>query len=235
MKALGFALAMALGIASGAHAASPEWNGFYAGLHGGYGTGSFSGCGTWNVGMGAPVLPVSWPPPCATGGNDYSIDGPFKGGFGGVQVGDNAQFGSVVLGMDLALALSGLEHRNVATSPATDIKMTLDWLTTATLHAGIAPGAGRVLGYGVIGLGAGYVHHSNYVEDCYYETGVGGLVYGAGAAVKVTDKISVFGEWNHLAFDDARTTCFTPKPGNTNNIFKTSADLFKAGLNFSLN
>jgi opacity protein-like surface antigen len=63
---------------------------------------------------------------------------------------------------------------------------------------------------------------------------LGGLVYGAGVQSRISSKLSVFGEWNHLDFGTDRATCIN-ELNNTNNLDKTTGDLFKVGLNFHFN
>ncbi|HVY19376.1 MAG TPA: outer membrane beta-barrel protein [Bauldia sp.] len=226
-----------IGLAAGSASAGPSpttgpmWSGFYVGGHVGYGTGADTGCGAWNGGM--TMLPVSHAADCSANPNDpnnhnYSIYGPFKGWLGGLQVGDNFQFGSFVIGAEFAASLSGLEHSN--TSPLVTEKT--GPLVTATLHAGFAPGP--LYFYGLVGFGAATQTHDDNTSNCHWSIGVGGPVYGAGIQTKVGSKVSLFGEWNRLAFNETSATCYNGSV-NTNNLVKTNADIFKVGVNFQIN
>jgi outer membrane immunogenic protein len=222
-------LAVAAGpaLAASPMAPVPMWSGFYVGLHGGYGKGSDEGCGTWNAGS----LPVACAPLFAPPNNhDYSIQGPFDGGLAGVQVGDNFQLGSLVVGGELSASLGDLSHRNVAIN----IYEKLNPLFTATVHAGFA--SNNSFFYGLVGYAAGHQSHTDNQSSCYWDVDLNGLVYGAGVQTMITSKVSLFGEWNHLAFNEVNTSCHQTA-GNvyTNNIIKTTGDVFKAGFNFHIN
>ncbi len=225
------ALCFGAASASAASPSAPNWSGFYGGVHAGYGSGTDAGCGAWNG--GSTYLPVNWPPNCDVdpSNHNYSVDGPFKGWLGGGQIGDNFQSGEFVAGGELSASLSGLEHRHFDL-PSFNITEKLNPLLTATVHAGIAPGPFYV--YGLVGYGGGHQTHDDEVSDCHWDINVGGLVYGGGAQVMLSSKVSLFGEWNHLAFNDAHATCINSL-NNTNNIVKTTGDIFKAGLNFHFN
>lgn len=232
MRVLSLGLAMALAIATGAYAAdygspvdSARWDGFYGGLHAGYGSGSFDGCGTW----GNPAPPVSWPPPCASGPNDFSIYGPFNGALFGGQIGYNAQWDSFVLGGEVALSLPGLTHNNnLVGPPPGPLTMSLSPLASATVHAGFA--FDKVFVYGLVGYGGGHVSHNNGSSGCAYETNASGLVYGGGAQILLSNDVSIFGEYNRLDFGAVDAPCMAGATA-VNNRFTTQANIFKVGIN----
>jgi outer membrane immunogenic protein len=201
----------------------PMWSGFYAGLHAGYGSGTDSGCGTWFNGS----LPIACDP--ALPGNLYSVDGPFSGGLAGLQLGFNSQSGKWVMGAEIAASLTDLTHRNVSL----DITEKTSPLVTATVHAGVAVGSSYL--YGLVGYGGARQTHADVPHGCYWDVNVGGLVYGAGVQ-KMFGRMSVFAEWNHLAFNEVTASCYQAS-GNTytNNKLKTTGDIIKAGINIHLN
>lgn len=253
MKALGLGTAIALGIAGSAYAAdigviqpvvSPEyqhplhqqtgtsWSGLYAGAHVGYGAGTSEGCGVWAG--GGVFNPI--PSPCS-GGNSYPVLAEYNGWLGGGQIGVKHQWEHFVVGAELAGSVSKLLHEsfNQANPNVVDVRQSVDWLASATVNAGVAFDA--VLLYGLIGYGAGHIDHANDPGPgggggCYFNTGVSGLVYGAGIQAKVTSNVSLFGEWNRYDFGKVNVRCVDVNNAGNNIDFNTTVDTFKVGANF---
>jgi opacity protein-like surface antigen len=218
--------------AGGAALAAPpqpsSWSGWYAGGFTGYGTGADQGCGAWNG--GSTYLPVNSATDCNVDPSNHNYEnyGPFHGVLGGVQVGRNFQFDSFVFGGELAAELLPLNHH----SPSADISEKTGPVLTATIHGGYT--TGPLYFYGLVGYANTNQQHDDNVSDCHWNVNLGGLVYGAGVQSRISSKLSVFGEWNHLDFGTDRATCIN-ELNNTNNLDKTTGDLFKVGLNVHFN
>jgi len=237
MSRILFACAVALSLiflgsyASASPPAPSLWTGWYFGGNVGYGNGADKGCGAWN--SGTTYLPVNSATDCNTNPSDpnnhnYSNNGPFSGVVGGVQVGRNVQLGSFVFGGELGASLFPLQHH----SPTADISEQTGPVLSATVHGGYA--AGPLYLYGLIGYANADQSHDDNVSNCHWNVNLSGLVYGAGVQSKVSPKLSVFGEWNHLDFGVDRATCINSL-NNTNNLDKTEGDLFKVGFNYQFN
>jgi outer membrane immunogenic protein len=238
-SSVGLGLALAFGAISGAQAvdltaypplATTIWGGFYGGAHVGYGTGSFDGCGAFG-----PIGTVT-----ACEGNDYPVYGPFSGWIGGGQIGYNHQWNSFVLGGEIAGSFSGMEHHN-PTAPG-DLHWKIPWLVTLTAHGGVSldhVGLNNFMLYGLVGAAIARAEHSHAPGGggggCFFNNDLSGFVAGLGAQAKVTEKISIFGEWNHIVFANASGYCVDVNNQENKLKFDTTADIFKVGANFWLN
>lgn len=178
-----------------------DWSGFYAGLHGGY------GAGTMYL-DGAAIDPDD---------EEHAFDG----FFGGVQAGYNAQFDSLLLGVQTDISLSGIRYEEDAGGEDD----TLDWFGSTTARIGFVAGdfvpylKGGIAYGGVTGHAAG-----EEISQVHL-----GWTAGAGVEVAVAENMSVFAEYAYYDFE-TKTYAF-----DLAGDIEGSMDVHtvKAGLNFS--
>jgi outer membrane immunogenic protein len=157
---------------------SPEWSQFYAGIFGGYGGGTYEYVGT--AGAGFPWI-----------GNG-------TGALLGVQAGADYQMGNLVLGGVVDLAWSNLSA-NTNGGGAT-ITSTLQYLGTVRARAGVAVDTALLYAHGGLAFGRTETSAADAVGPIpFNDNDRLGYTVGAGVEVKMTDQISVFGEY---AFTD---------------------------------
>jgi outer membrane immunogenic protein len=175
---------------------APAWQGFYAGVNGGYGSRAnsgqfgYAGCSSCDPAFGA-----------------YGGIGA-DGGFGGGQIGYNWQgiFGNpaIVLGIEADIQGSGISGK--ATDPyAEHFKTDLDWFGTLRGRLGYA--AGNALIYATGGFAYGGL--KQHAEDNYYSPPtayylsndtVTGYVVGGGVEYKFNPAWSLKLEYQYLDF-----------------------------------
>jgi outer membrane immunogenic protein len=225
-KVLAAILITSAGI-SGAHAAdlwidhppvidvqpTTDWNGFYAGIFGGYGAGRATSTG---VATGS-VSPVD-----------------VHGALLGVTVGANAQFDSFVLGVEGDVAWSGIAGSTTCDgAPAFTCNGELDWVGSGKLRGGMV--FDNVLLFGTAGLAFGGITAS--VDPIpggatgTFSHGVWGWTIGAGAEMAVSDQISVKAEYAYYDFATVQAPNNTIANLGASDI-KSSAHVAKLGVNY---
>ena len=218
------------------------WNGFYAGLHGG--GGAFTGTAMdWDTGV--------------FDGPDGDIDVNGFAGLAGGQVGYNYQTGHVVWGLEGDMAWTGFSEgrtfkmRTYFKDGLSDnyVKAQMDWLATLRGRLGVATGNG--MAYVTGGLALARVRHcandywshranfrldpcsSELVENIAWDGVQPGLVAGAGAEARISERLSLKGEYLYLHMADKNVVYI---PANNKNIdFGNNAHLIRVGLNFAFN
>jgi outer membrane immunogenic protein len=217
------------GYKDGSYAAGPTWTGFYIGAHGGYAWGSADYPGT-------PAYPQGAPRP------------EFEGGFGGGQVGYNAQLDRFVVGAVADISFANLDK---TVKDGNYLTETTKISQFGTLRAVAGYSFGRWLPYGTVGLAwadASYDMNCPAVADAPFggcskdgprHTGdsqiMTGLAYGGGLKYAIDGKFSVGAEYLRLDLD---TTGFhmgqlASWGANTKNISAT-ADLVKFSVDYKL-
>lgn len=189
------ACASLLALSTPALAAEGEGiGGFYAGVHGGYASGSVDWAGTANP------LPV---PPLTTANTaDHSTDGFLLGG----TIGGRFQTGYMVIGLEAEASWVNGDDTTPSTAFAGLANTSeINWMGTITGQFGVQ--TGRVHAYleaGFAFTGEEYsVTDTNGVapdqSDSISDTRTG-PVFGAGFEYLLDGGVSVRGEWNYLNF-----------------------------------
>ncbi len=180
------------------------WTGMYAGVHGGYNWSSMQ--------AGAPV--------------GASIDA--SGCLFGLHLGHNWQSGSIVAGLELDMSGHAV-HGQSALAGAT-LSASNNWAGSARLRAGYA--WQNWLFYGSIGLAAGQfdLTYANSAGSSQSRDVLYGLVYGAGAEIKIAPNVSA--RLEALRYDYKETN-LSLAPGST--PFNPDHTTVRAGVTFHLN
>ncbi len=190
------------------------WQGFYAGLNGGYG---------WSGGGNA----ISY------SNGDSSARAQPQGGFGGGQIGYNFQGGPLVFGLETDFQggdLSGSITGTTAGGTAFSGKESVDWFGTARGRLGLA--FGHALFYGTGGFAYGDVRQS----AVYNGISLGasgtqtGWVAGGGIEYKVTPAWSLKGEYQYIDLGSEKLTDAANIPAT--NSLDTSFQTVRFGLNY---
>jgi outer membrane immunogenic protein len=251
-KALFASFAVAFG-ATAANAADivdtpvSDWSGFYVGVHGGYGGGTFDYPMnvTTDLGDGAP-------PFLSDLDYDFGADLTASGFFGGLQAGWNWQMDSIVLGVEGDIALSDITGELEIYSDTADASIgggsTVEWFGTARLRGGFLA-TSDLLVYATGGLAWGSVN-SGYdldlgglgsLSDDTTESHMGWTI-GGGFEYAVTESISLKTEYLYVDLGDAELLDLDlvdalggPPDAGTANLSidqDISFHTVKAGLNF---
>lgn len=195
----------------------PLWNGFYIGVHGGYGAGS------------SRIVD----PSLALAQDRYTMD--TKGALAGAQVGANWQFDNIVIGAELDLSWASIKGSRPA-----DPAVITSGLTVA-YHA-LATGTGRVgyafdnlLAYVKGGVAWASLNSQSFTgtpfpTDINYQRT--GLIGGVGLEYALTRNLSARAEYNYLYFGPAAIALSTRI--STQNI-DHDLHLVKVGLNYRFN
>lgn len=195
----------------------PLWNGFYIGIHGGYGAG------------GSRLVDPSF----ALAQDRYTMD--TRGAIAGAQVGGNWQFDHLVVGAELDLSWASFKGSRPA-DPA-DITSGL----TVAYHA-LATATGRV-GYAfddVLAYAKGGVAWANIDAQSFagtpFPTDINhqrtGLVGGVGLEYALTRNLSARAEYNYMYFGPAAIALSTRI--STQNL-DHELHLVKLGVNYRFN
>lgn len=127
-------------------------------------------------------------------GGGFGDAGPVNtsGFVGGAQAGYNAQFDRVVVGAEVDASASSVGHNSFVT------KYRQNWTTSLRARAGVT--VNQALIYGT----AGVAYSSNEFKDAAGKSTSrqGGFVAGAGAELKVSERVLVRGEALHYNFGD---------------------------------
>ena len=180
------------------------WQGFYAGLNGGYG---------WSGGGNGGTQP--------------------QGGFGGGQIGYNFQGGPLVFGLETDFQggdLSGSIAGTTAGGTAFSSKESVDWFGTARGRLGLT--FGHALFYGTGGFAYGDVRQSAVYNGI--SLGANGTqtgwVAGGGIEYKVTPAWSLKGEYQYIDLGAEKLTDSANVPAT--NSLDTSFQTVRLGLNY---
>lgn len=244
MRMLILAAALLAAVTTGASAQTTDWTGGYAGLFGAYADGEHSGDTVYTDNTGAYDL----------GGGTINLDG----GLGGLAVGYQHQFGSLVAGIEGDFAFG-----DVSGSEKFDLPGGYQWnvnteiKSVATLRGRLGFSFGPALVYGTGGLAWA---DTSFGEDAIVTTDEQGMpagtrvvnasgddqqfgwAYGAGAELSLRHGWSIKGEWLHIDLGDAdykfTGTAYPdskePVPNYSNDSFPGSLefDVYKVGLNY---
>lgn len=126
-----------------------DWSGFYVGVHGGYGTGDWSGRTIYE-----PTPPCPAGPGCGTfHGDSGSID--VDGAIGGIQAGFNLQSGNIVYGIEADISAADLDgSRTFVTDQTNNVLWAIDGDLKGfgSLRGRLGFTSGPVLFYGTGGI-----------------------------------------------------------------------------------
>ncbi|HEY8596574.1 MAG TPA: outer membrane beta-barrel protein [Devosiaceae bacterium] len=210
-----FSSAVALMALSSSAAYAFDWNGFYMGLTGGYGTGTMNVTGTgYDPELASTVF---------TGSDSFTMDGALAGG----QVGVNMSMGNgLVLGAvgdlswtDIKGSLcieGGIPGTCSGSSGDSYLNANMDWLGTARGILGFANGNYMV--YGTAGAAwAGVTGTVSNIDGSSDPTRSDSKTYmgfavGAGAQMMVTDNMSIGAEYLYVDLGKQNYSWPTPTP-----------------------
>jgi outer membrane immunogenic protein len=235
----------------------PSWAGYYIGVNGGYAWGHGRGSATVDP-AGIP-LPAPWvasapvPAPFAFGIGDS------HGGFGGLQLGANAQNGRFVYGLEADLQFGSIkgdgstDFQFAAQNPDqglfvgnASLSQKLDWFST--LRGRIGYDFNPVLVYLTGGLAIGHINSTLSLNGTTYDTGGGGMVFvantsgsasaskthigyalGAGLETPLSPGWTLRGEYLFMSFDQSTTLSVAGATATTSGL---DVHLVRAGLNY---
>jgi outer membrane immunogenic protein len=188
-----------------------NWSGFYVGGH-----------------IGGGFADPSWSDPFAGGSNNFN-----KAGFlGGGQVGFNAQFNWLVLGLEGDFSWTGIKSHG-ADSLGDALTVDTQWTSTVTGRIGAA--FDRLLLYGKGGLAIARERDS--LTDLALNTSSTtltrtGWTAGAGLEYALNRNWSVRVEYDYLGFGAKPLNLTTPLLGAVTPTASSNLQEVKAGLNF---
>jgi outer membrane immunogenic protein len=214
LKKVLFASAAVLVTAQVAHAAdvaveTRDWSGFYLGVNGGYGGGTFD----YPMSIKASDLP---PPPASvevasepdTFKYNFGAENNASGFFGGAQIGYNYQVDSFVLGIEGDISATNIESKLKLYSNTVNADVSghseVDWFATARLRGGYAATSNLLLyvtggaAWGAVtsGFDADLGGFGNLSED--NSTSHMGWTLGGGFEYAVTEHISLKTEYLYV-------------------------------------
>lgn len=197
--------------------AAVDWSGPYVGLHVGFGKGQ--------IGNRSEVEPqLAGFATFAIGEDEAGYD--LSGWLAGAQVGGYAQFGSFVLGLQGDVSWSDLNGiYSFNGNPGNpDDTATIDWLASLTARGGVAFDSVLLYGLAGIAMAGGSSDFFGDVQDLNFT----GFTVGVGAALKLDDNWSVFGEYAYSGFGDIDVTYeeFT-------STYDLDISTFKVGVNYA--
>jgi len=190
---------------------SSDWSGFYAGVFGGYA----SGTATAQSVLGLTEIDAS-------------------GALLGVTVGGNAEFDGFVLGLEGDVAWAGIEGDAACTgAPGFTCGGTVDWMGSLRARAGVA--VDQVLLYAT--AGAAFAGVTATVTPVGAFTGEFsdtfiGWTAGVGAEMKVTDDISVKAEYAYVDLGTKTAPAGTLSTLNATDL-SPAFHTVKLGVNFA--
>jgi outer membrane immunogenic protein len=188
-----------------------NWSGFYVGGHIGGGFGDFS-----------------WSDPITGANNSFK-----KSGFlGGGQIGANAQFNWLVVGLEGDFSWTGLKGSSTD-SLGDSINTNADWTSTVTGRVGAA--FDRLLIYGKGGLAI--AHDRSSLTDLAGVTSTDtltrtGWTAGAGVEYGLTKNWSAKIEYDYLGFGSQPLNFSTPTLGSVTSNASMNIQEVKAGINY---
>jgi outer membrane immunogenic protein len=191
-----------------------NWSGIYVGAH-----------------VGGGYSSSSWSDPFGAANNDNSNDWGF---LGGAQVGANAQFNRLVLGLEGDFSWTNLKNSGTD-SMGEALNTNVQWTSTVTGRIGAA--FNRLLVYGKGGLALAQDQSSltdfagNTATDSFLRTG---WTVGAGLEYALDDNWSAKIEYDYLGFGSQAMNFTTPVESVSSNASLNVQEI-KAGLNFRFN
>lgn len=252
-KIIFFASAAILMGAQAAHAAdiapvASDWTGFYAGLNGGYGGGTFDYPMNINASYVTPTSDNAAAPSVLD--YDFGADVTASGFFGGGQIGYNYQIDNFVLGVEGDIAATNIEGKVHLYSDTVNADISghseVDWFATARLRGGYAATSNLML-YVTGGLAWGSVT-SGYDADLGSYGSLSdsttnshmGWTLGGGFEYSVTEHLSLKTEYLYVDLGEQKTASLDL--AEMANVPGASADLtvhediafstVKAGINY---
>lgn len=188
-------------------AAGFTWTGMFAGIHGGFGTGTSD----WDLSTG--------------GSSSRDIDG----GLLGAQVGYNAQLASGLVA-GLQLSVSGTNIRGIDGCSVGRCKSEVASLTDLTGRLGVNWNSSLIFLKG----GVAYQNLNQEINsgsgNFTEKTGSLGYVAGAGAEFYIYDNITSFAEYNYYNFSSNKAELGVATADDSNSI-----SIVKAGFNLKFN
>ena len=254
LKKVLFASAAILLGAQAAHAAdiapaAPDWTGFYLGLNGGYGGGTFDYPMNFTASYAPPASDTQAAAP-NTLDYDFGADVTAGGFFGGGQIGYNYQIDNFVLGVEGDIAGTNIEGKVRLYSDTANAEVSghseVDWFATARLRGGYAATSNLLL-YVTGGLAWGSVT-SGYDADLGRFGSLSdsttnshmGWTLGGGFEYAVTENLSLKTEYLYVDLGKQKVQSFDL--AEMANIDNVAADLtihediafstVKAGINW---
>lgn len=193
-----------------------DWNGFYAGVFGGYAGGTSNL--TLSPPGGAPGVPVS-------------ASGDIGGLFGGLTLGVNYQLQQgFVVGAEADIGVADISGNSAfAAGPGLAFPLTTEVSTQGSLRGRVGYAVDRFLPFATAGLAVGHIRQGINtgiggggagVVDIVNETTIGWTV-GAGVEYAVTDAISVKAEYRYSQFDSGTDTAIVFGGADSNTTFST--------------
>ncbi|MGB6537419.1 MAG: outer membrane protein [Xanthobacteraceae bacterium] len=188
-----------------------NWGGIYVGGH-----------------IGGAYSASTWTDPFGGANNDFNS----SGFLGGAQVGANAQFNRLVLGLEGDFSWTGLKNSGTD-SIGDSLRTAVPWTSTITGRVGAA--FNRLLIYGKGGLALTEDQSSltdlagNTANDSVLRTG---WTVGAGLEYALDDHWSAKIEYDYLGFGPQSMNFTTPALGTVSSSTSLNVQEIKAGLNF---
>lgn len=187
-----------------------DWTGFYAGIFGGYAGGKFEYHGT--AGAGFPWV------------------GDASGGLLGVQVGADYQINNFVIGGIADLAWTNL--RGETNGAGALIKSSLQYTGSLRARAGVAMNSALIYAHGGLAFGSTDTSADFNGPLPFHGNGRVGYTLGAGLEFKLTDQVSVFGEYAYTDLGNPIVFSNTP-PAAAFDLHETLRyHSVKVGLNY---
>jgi outer membrane immunogenic protein len=198
-----------------------NWSGFYLGVHGGIGGGTFDGSFRYETEVGTM---------------GYGVSDRAFGAFGGAQIGYNYQFApNWVAGVEADFAASGIKAEHTEGYPDDGYSYTyatqIDWFGTLRGRLGYA--FDNVLFYGTGGAAYGKVTYSDggtYDPSREVSETNWGWTAGAGFEYGITQNITLKTEYLYVDLGSLEATSFAI-PDDRMGV-DTAFHTLKAGLNY---
>lgn len=189
-----------------------DWSGFYAGLAGGYGSGTARSVGDVSGSI---------------------TDTPLNGGLLGVTLGGNVQYDAFVLGLEGDILWSGLGGSTTCTAaPAYSCNANVDWLGSLRGRVGYAMDSVLLFATGGLAAGGGrgtitpdFPGLTNQFSDTFI-----GWTAGAGVEVAVSDAMSVKAEYSYYNLGSRTAPAGTIATGSS--TVSPIVHAVKVGVNF---
>jgi outer membrane immunogenic protein len=188
-----------------------NWNGFYVGGHlgGGYGA-------------------STWSDPFAGGNNDFND----RGFLGGAQVGANAQFNRLVLGLEGDFSWTNINDKG-SDSIGDALNTNVQWTSTVTGRVGAAFDRLLVYGKGGLALAEDQSTLTDFTGTAASNSLLRtGWTAGAGLEYAIDQNWSAKLEYDYLGFGSQAMNFTTPALGAVTSNTSLNVQEIKAGLNF---
>ena len=199
-------------------AAGSDWQGIYAGLHGGYGWGDTD---------------ASCPSGCDTALGSYNTEGVLAG----AQIGYNWELAGFLVGLEGDISFSAIEGDAIFGGKTASSE--LDWLSTLRARAGVLA-TNDILIYGTGGIAWGdWEDTFNPLNTTNSWTDIRtGWTAGGGIEAKVSEQVSLKAEYLYVDFGDKAHTWSDPTipigPTSGTVTFDHQIHTVRIGLNVQL-